>query len=425
MKMINSKGGAPSITKKQRDKDLQALGLFNRDSDVYLTMESELEALTPAKVFDLFCHYCARRDRTDAYALVEDIPQRLKAIVEQRKNMLMQNRIGVLPEQTISSSLLSYRKQLYDFSEVLGQLCHLSEHTFVTYVDLLYHDYNLSLNKDNLATNSFSFHITASFSWGYVSHYYNEKQREKIYDHIFKEHLKQSEELREIYKCSSDKASVKTLHTLLILNNQRVAITDVTDNTQSPFYLQDRTVLESMLMVDRYKDVQYAVSDLPPKNSSKAISYQPNATIQLNMDKPIEYIQEMLFALKDDWIENNSYLVSEEKQEASELVKNGVEIVTVPSEEEEETYDLLELRQLVMRFHKMQKTLAGKLTDLLYVHDCRRFGFTNPWTTDQIYRYWRKTRPKGKHGDAMSSSAYSNYLQLISTMIDQKYYKNY
>ncbi len=422
--MISSKGGAPSIPKKQRDKDLQTLGLFNRDSAVYLTMESELEALTPAKAFDLFCHYCARRDRTDAYVLVEDIPQRLKAIIEQRKNMLMQNRIGILPGQTISSSLLSYRKKLYDFSEVLRQLCHLSEHTFVTYMDLLYLDYDVSLNKDNLSTNSFSFDITASFSWGYLSHYYNEEQREKIYVHIFNEHLQQSEELREIYECSSDKASIKALHTLLILNNQRVAITDVTDNTQSPFYLEDRTVLESMLMLDRYNDVEYAVSDLPPKNSSKAISYQPNATIQLNMDKPIDYIQEMLFALKDDWVENNSYLVSEERPEASDLVKNGIEIPAAPAEEEE-TYDLLELRQLVMRFNKKQKTLAGKLTDLLYVHDCRRFGFTNPWTRDQMYSYWRKTRPKGEHGDSMSSSTHSNYLQLINTMIDQKYYKNY
>jgi hypothetical protein len=387
-------------------------------------MESELEALTPAKAFDLFCHYCARRDRADAYVLAEDMPQRLKAIVEQRKNMLMQNRIGILPGQTISSSLLSYRKKLYDFSEVLMQLCHLSEHTFVTYMDLLYLDYDVSLNKDNLSTNSFSFDITASFSWGYLSHYYNEEQREKIYDHIFNEHLQQSEELREIYECSSDKASIKALHTLLILNNQRVAITDVTDNTQSPFYLEDRTVLESMLMVDRYKDVEYAVSDLPPKNSSKAISYLPNATIQLNMDKPIDYIQEMLFALKDDWVENNSYLVSEERPEASDLVKNGIKIPAAPAEEEE-TYDLLELRQLVMRFNKKQKTLAGKLTDLLYVHDCRKFGFTNPWTRDQIYRYWRKTKPKGKHGDSMSSSSHSNYLQLINTIIDQKYYKNY
>jgi len=423
--MKNNKGGAPSITKKQRDKNLQALGLFNRDSAVYLTIESELEALTPAKAFDLFCHYCARRDRVDAYALVEDIPQRLKAIVEQRKNILMQNQTYILPGQTVSSKLQGYRKQLYDFSEVLRHLCHLSEHVFITYMDLLYYDYTLSLNKDNLVTNNFSFDITASFSWRYISRYYNEEQRKKIYNHIFKEHLKQSEKLREIYECSSDKASVKALHELFILNDQRVAITDVTDNIQSPFYLENRAVLESMLMVDRYNDIEYAVSDLPPKNSSKAISYKPNATIKLNMDKPIDYIQEMLFSLKDNWIENNSYLINKIEPEASALIKNGVKIGATSSDAKEETHDLFELRQHVMRFHKMQKTLAGKLTDLLYLHDCKRFDFTNPWTTDQIYRYWKKKRPKGAHGDSMSSSTHNNYLKLINIMIDQKYYKNY
>ncbi len=409
--MINSKGGAPSITKKQRDKDFQALGLFNRDSAVYLVIESELEALSPAKAFDLFCNYCARRDQIDAYALVEDIPKRLKEIVEERKNMLMQNNILTLPGETINSNQVNYRKKLYDLSEVLRQLCHLSEHTFVTYMDSLYYDYNLSLNEDINATNNFSLHITASFSWGYISHYYNEEQKEKIYEHIFNEHLQQSEELRKIYERSSDKESLKALHTLLILNNQRVAITDVTDEMQSPFYLEDRTVLENMLKVDRYIDVEYTASDLPPKNSAKAMSCQPNATIQFNMNKPMDYIQEMLFALKDDWVAHNTYLVSEKKREVSEP--------------KETIYDLAELRRLVMRFNKKQKTLAGKLTDLLYVHDCRKFGFTNPWTTEQIYRYWKKKKPKGDHGDSMSSSTHTNYLKLISTMIDQKYYKYY
>lgn len=402
--MTQNKGGAPSVAKKKLDKDLQALALFNRDSSVYLTIESELKALTPAKAFDLFCHYCAKRDNPDAYTLVKDIPQRLKAIVQQRKNMLL--------------------PQIKDLFNPLKELSELSEHIFVNYMDILYLDYTVSHNNNDLTTNDFSFKISASFSWGYISHYYNEEQREKIYEHIFNEHIQLSEELRAIYENSLDKASIKALHTLLILNNQRVNVIDVTNNIKSPFYLKDRTILESMLKVNRYSDVEYAVSELPPKNSAKAISYQPNARIHLNMNKPIDYIEEMLFTLKADWIENNSALISEERPKASDLVKNGKERTSAPKKEEHAP-DPLELRRTVMRFNKKQKTLAGKLTDLLYVHDCRRFGFTNPWTTDQIYSYWKKTRPKGSDADSMSSSAYNNYLQLVKTMINQKYYKNY
>lgn len=388
--MTKNKGGAPSVPKKKLTKDLQSLALFNRDSSVYVTIESELEALTPAKAFDLFCHYCAKRDKPDAYALVEDMPHRLKKIVQRRKNMLPATK---------------------DLIKPLKKLSELSEHIFVNYMDLHCLDYTLSNNNDDSSNNNFSFDISASFSWGYISHYYSEEQREKVYEHIFNEHIQLSEELKVIYENTSDKASVKALHTLLILNNQKVNITDVTDNMMSPFYLEDRNKLESMLKVDRYSDVEYAVSELAPKNASKAISYKPNATIQLNMDKPIEYIEEMLFALKDDWTKNNSSLM-------------GKELVATPKNKKHAP-DTVGLRRTVMRFNKKQKTLAGKLTDLLYVYDCRKFGFTNPWTTDQIYGYWKKKIPKGKHGDSMSSSTHNNYLQLINIIINQKYYKNY
>ncbi len=377
--MISSKGGAPSLDQRKLEKQLEDTDLFNRGSDVYVFIEKELSALTPAKAFDLFCHFCAKRDFVNPYELVAKYPKRLEVIVAKRKNQLTYNIL----------------------SDKLDKLCDISENVFVNYVDI--HGFT-SMTQNFNDSNNYKFSISSSFSWGFLSNHYSDTQREKIYRSIFDAHLNSSHELQEIYNSSSDKPSLIALHTLLILNNQRIGVEDVTENMDSPFYLQGREALLTQLKVSRYEDIEYAVSELAPQDASMPVSYKPNANIKLDIEKPITYLQEMLYVLKKDWSDNNSFL-------------------GIP--EQKEKHNLIELRQKVMRFNKKQKTLAGKLTDLLYVHDCRRFGFTNPWTRDQMYSYWRKTRPKGEHGDSMSSSTHSNYLQLINTMIDQKYYKNY
>jgi len=377
--MINSKGGAPSIEQRKLEKQLADTDLFNRGSEVYIFIEKELSALTPAKAFDLFCHFCAKRSLGNPYEDAKEYPKLLENIVENRKNQLPFNIL----------------------SDKLKKLCSISENVFVNYVDI--HGYT-SMTRNFNDSNNYKFSISASFSLGFLSNYYSDTQREKIYRSIFDAHLNSSHELQEIYNSSSDKPSFVALHTLLILNNQRISVEDVTDNIKSPFYLKDRESLLLQLQVDRYRDIEYTVSELAPQDASRPITYKPNANIKLNIEKPIDYLQEMLYVLKKDWSDNNSLL-------------------GVP--EQKEKHDFIKFRQKVMSFNKKQKTLAGKLTDLLYVYDCRRFGFTNTWTTDQIYRYWRKTRPKGEHGDSMSSSTHSNYLQLINTMINQRYYKNY
>ena len=399
------KGGRLTNDKEILHKKLHALDLFNRDSPAYITIEKELDKLAPARAFNLFCHYCARRAHGGTYDRAYKLDS--SCVPEGKKSFRV--RVAVENQQCIlDAGIVRFAgKPEYDslFSS-LSKLHEIDERTFVTYMELLYIDYMTSHDTDISTTNDFSFELTSSFSWGYLSNYYSEEQQERIYEHIFNEHLQMSEALQEIYEASFDKKSLKALHALMLLDRQRVNVTDVTNNIKSPYYLKDRSALEISLKVNRYRDITYNVSELPPKNSSKPMSYDPDAILHVNMHRPVKYIEEILSVIKDDWVENNSFLGIKEQKKEFEHQKSKLE-------------------KDVMRFHKKQKTLAGKLTDLLYVYDCRMFGFTNPWTRDQLHKYWKKKKPKGGHGDSMSSSSHTNYLKLISTMIDKEYYKYY
>ena len=382
---LSKTGGAPSQEEKAFHKKLQALDLFNRDSLVYSYIENELQALSPAKAFDLFCHFCARRDTHDGYLLADYSSHRQKIIVNQMKQML--------------------DSQKNDLTEPLNRLYTLSEHIFVNYMEILYYDYGLLHNQNITKTNNFSYNITASFSWGYLSPYYDETQRIRIFDYIFNNHMQSSEELRLIYEKSSDKASLKSLHALLILNNQRVPIVDVVSDPTSPFYLEDRVSLDTNLKITRYEDIEYFVEEKQPKNSAKPYSYKPNATIHINMHKPISYIQEMLSFFAEDWTNNNDLL--------------GLVEADISNEDKQE------LRKKIMSFHRRDKTLAEKLTDLLYIHDCRQFGFSNTWATANITKNFNKKRKKGSQLKVMSSSTFYDYLKLVNKIINEKYYRYY
>ncbi len=383
-----NKGGAPNKKTRVLHEKLEDLGLFDRKGKVYMTIEQELESLTPARAFDLFTHYCARRAKFElAYEnAANSSKDRLRHTIQLRIIMLdLIDRVDP------------------DLKILLDKLHHYDEALFVRYMDIHAYDYALSKNPNIESTNNFAFEITATFSWNFIAHFYSEEQQAKIKETIFEEHLFQSSELQHIYKTSKDKESIKKYHAFLLMGNQRVSIEDVTTHIRSIYYLKDRALLEHALYKDRYRDIKYQVKEVLPKNSAMPSSYQPNVLLSLNMNKPIDYIQELLSTLKIHWREINDNLGSESsKYKISEIE---------------------EVRSKIMKFQKNKRTLAGKLVDILYVYDCKQFGLTNPFIIKNLTSRWHQN--KRGHQETVSLSTINIYHKLGMHLINQKYYKEY
>ena len=384
-KKINT-GGAPSKKTRALHKKLEDLDLFARTGKVYMIIEKELESLTPARAFDLFTHYCARRAKLEnAYENTSRNKDRLTHTIQRRISMLD-----------------SLEDKDHDLGILLKKLYNYDKSIFVRYVDIHLYDYTLLQSSHINSTNNFEFEISTTFSWAFISHFFSEQQQAKIQESIFNTHLSENSELQQIYETSTDKDSLKKYHAFLLMGNQRVDIADVTDNMNSIFYLKERTRLEGALYRDRYKDIEYQVHELPPKNSAKPISYQPNAMISLNINRPIDYIQELLSALKDHWQESNEDLGSDSKNYSES--------------------HLAKVRDKIMKFQK-KKTLAGKLVDILYVYDCKQFRLTNPFIIKNLTSRWH--RKKRGHQQTTSTHTINAYHKLGKQMIDKKYYKEY
>ncbi len=387
---MKNKGGTPTVAKRETDKKLQELGLFNRDAPAYLSIEKELDALTPAKAFDVFTHYCARRGGKDQCTIVKNQPTKKNAIIRQYKRSME----TFAKEANISGSL-----------EPMYQLIDLSEPIFAGYIKYIFYDYCRSISLDNEETNSFSFTTETSFKWGFLAKYYPEEKQQKINEYLFKSYIKNDSEVAVIYENSNDKASVKKLCIDRICSEESISMSDVTNNLESLFYLEDRKKLNFSLYPFRSRKYKYAVAEKESKNAAQSKSDLPTIQFDIVIDKPIEYLQEMIENLRNDWINNNKLLGLPEEKVAR--------------------VDIEEQRKLVMGHEPKQKSLAGKLTDILYIHDCKRFSFTNTWITDNITHYYIKKRTRGKDKEHFSSSGFYNYQKQGTTMIDKSYYKYY
>ena len=188
---------------------------------------------------------------------------------------------------------------------------------------------------------------------------------------------------------------------LFISKVQKVEIDDVINDLTSPFYLtpEQREPLMDMLQRERYRPLKYEFSE-------NKINYKPNIDLLVNLDKPAEYIKEMLIAIKPIWQEYNRHL--------------GID------NSSKEAQSLFELRNEIMATNQ-QKTLAGKLTDILYVYDQKVFGFTNKRIQNNLASYWKAFHPKlwKKGTSTVSSSTIHTYYSYAKKMIDEEYFKKY
>ena len=383
-------GGSPSKEEKQLQEKLQKLDLFSRESEVYRNIEKEMAHVSPARAFYLFCNCCARRD-----ILPVENPEGSEylSFVHNKRMREYQNRLQQLQYVSNTGDIPS-----------LERLQKLSENMFMMYMDFFYLDYVHNTSRNSEADN-YRFRITASILLGSIFHFYTEEQQEAIISHITEEHIKTNPPIDTIYKNCSDTASLNELQKIFILEQYRVSIDDVTNNIESPFYMKDRTYMEGFLYRSRYKDIHYLASELPSKNPGRPLGYKPNVNILINMDHPDQYIQEMLYTIKDDWIE----------------VAHSLNVPSLDIDAD----TLQKLREEVTSFNHNKKTLSGKLADMIYIYDMKRFGFTNTFIIDNISHYMNKKKHKRAKKEYLSTSSLHKYHKLTRTMIEQRYYKHF
>jgi hypothetical protein len=288
--------------------------------------------------------------------------------------------------------------------EGISRLKELSESVFQLYLDFHYLNYvDAEAHKSDI--NSYRFRITATIKLASIFDLYTTDEQHTIYSYLIEEYKKQNFKVANIYENSEDHTSLNELIMIFVLEQYHVDIEDVTNNLRSPFYMKDRALMEDVLYRNRYEDVHYTASEISTSIVSKAITYKPRASILINMDRSSSHVQEMISSLRDDWVETSRVL---------KVPDIEIDIKTMQ-----------DLRDKAMSYKRNQKTLSGKLADLLYVYDMKKFGFTNSFIINEISQYWNRRKPKNTKDFHMSTSTLHAYYQLTENIIDQRYYKYY
>ena len=381
---VRTNGG--NLTKEDRalqDKLIE-LGFFDRQHNLYLYIEEELQRLedanAPSKMFDLFLYYCSKR----------------------RKGKFAQDLYVTLLEKKRQQTQLLTQIQSLRIDTRIQKLAEYSSSIFFFYATTFLEEFiMLSTPQHARPSNLYSFSVTASVALSTILPYYSETQIESIYTFLLQEHRNTDLKFNMIFEQSTDKKSLIKMHRLFMCQVKRIEIDEVINIIASPFYLtpEEREPLMAMLQRERYRPLEY-------KFVERAMNYKPNINLVVNLDKPADYVQEMIAAIKPEWEKYNSHL---------DIINNS-----------KESKILFKLRNKMMSTNK-QKTLAGKLTDILYVYDQKVFGFTNARIQNELAKYWKHFHPKlwKKGTTTVSTSTIYNYYSYGKKMIDEEYFKKY
>lgn len=406
---LKSRKQSGTLTKEAREKQekLINLGLFDRSHALYLYIEQELQWLNDndasAKMFDLFLSYCAKRHK--CLPLKEDgilqkqisasqssqTPKEFEALMQQRKQQSLLKSVRYSIEHTSSKAV-----------KALEELMEYSPSIFDFYAFVFMEEYPIAYSRYPRTKSTYTFDVLTTISLSTILPHYSTEQRENIYEYLLQEHKNHDPAVNAIFEHSSDTESLNQMYRLFIDKTQKIDIEDVINNIDSPFYLnpRERETLMGMLKRERYRPLEY-------KFTERIMNYSPKVNITIDLNKPANYIDEMVSQLKPIQEEFNKNL--------------GIEINTP-----KESIELARLRDDIITTNQ-HKTLAGKLTDILYVYDQKTFKFTNARIQKQLSNYWKSYHPKlqKKKVQTVSTSTIHTYFGYGKKMIDEQYYKKY
>lgn len=404
-----NKGGAPTKEKKVLWEQLHKTGLFHRNSSTYINIEKALDELFPAQAFEMFSRLCMIRDSR----YIHELKQTISYTVEEKENFLL--RIG---ENRILHNLrpINYKFNL-DFpkkdskKEVtldtiiepsVDSECHLinldievnqlKEHSFEVYsIYLILSESNSIVNLLNVGKNftsddNLNFSIRSEIKLKHIFDEYPEGAQRDIFAVCLDRELCENREFKELYEKMDGSIEAKKL-IFSILKEHYLIDLNLLKNPDNLFYLPNFDTEDNKEFITK------TVEEDMTTYSTTTIHSGKNIYLRVNPDKPLEHYQEMFKLLQMD-LDINTDL-------HSKTFSN------------------------VLAHNTLQKSIAGKMTDLLYIYDNHLYGYSISWTIDEITSYGRETKPEyWESKTIMSRSTYSNYKKIIDNFIYNKRYKH-
>ena len=459
MKMRRNKGGAPTKEKTALWEQLHKTGLFNRSSFTYVNIEKALDELSPARAFEMFSRLCMIRDSTYIHQLEPDsepctrflkkfkkikwsstiikltlkdfeyqynefyvkfthekqecflqtigedtilnnkkLEYYLKQVKKKsskdttlfntNKNHVTIDDIFEKPPNISSTDKLLVQKNFSDYSDVLKQIKKLSFEVYGIYL-LLSDSNNIvdTLNNDKLfgSDTDPNFSIYSEIKLKHIFNQYSEEQQKDIIAVCLDNELYENSEFEELYDNNGGSERIEELIFSILKEHYPINLNLLKD-PNNLFYLPHFDTEEHKAFISR------TVEEDMKAYSTTTIHSGKNIYLRVNPDKPLEHYQEMFKLLQIDFDINTNL--------HSKTFSN------------------------VLAHNTLQKSIAGKMTDLLYIYDNRLYGYSIAWTIDELTSYWREKNPQyWKTKTMISRSTYSTYKKIINNFIDNKRYK--
>ncbi len=406
MKIRRNKGGAPTKEKTALWEQLHKTRLFNRSSFTYVNMEKALDELSPARAFEMFSRLCMIRDSKYIHELKQTLPASnekdffLLRIAEKktlsnlsRSNCKLESNLPEKYKQdevTLDTIVEPFRDQ-YRHANCNTEVIQLKELSFEVYSIylLLSNSNNIvdNLNNDKLLSSNTeqNFSIYSEIKLKYIFNQYSEEAQKDIISVCLDKELHENSEFKELYDNSGRSASTKELIFSILKEHYPIDLNYLKDPDHL-FYLPGFDIKENKEFITKTVEEDMTAFSTTTIHSGK------NIYLRVNPDKPLEHYQEMFKLLQMD-LDINTDLHSK-------------------------TFNK------VLAHNTSQKSIAGKMTDLLYIYDNHLYGYSIAWTIDEITSYGRETKPKyWESKTIMSRSTYSTYKKIIDNFIGNKRYK--
>ena len=408
MKMRRNKGGAPTKEKTALWEQLHKTRLFNRSSFTYVNMEKALDELSPARAFEMFSRLCMIRDSK----YIHELKQTISYTIEEKKYFLRK-----IDEDRILHNLhpINYKFNL-DFPKKHNQKevtlntiiepsadseCHLinsdteirqlKELSFEVYgIYLILSGSNsianlLNAGKGFTSDDDLNFSIRSEIKLKHIFDEYSKESQRDIFAVCLDKELYENREFKELFEEMDGFTKAKEL-IFSILKEHYLIDLNLLKNPDNLFYLPSFDTENHKAFITKTVEEDMATYSTTTIHSGK------NIYLRVNPDKPLEHYQEMFKLLQLD-LDINTDLHSK-------------------------TFNK------VLAHNTSQKSIAGKMTDLLYIYDNHLYGYSIAWTIDEITSYGRETKPKyWESKTIMSRSTYSTYKKIIDNFIGNKRYK--
>jgi len=376
MALHKNKGGAPTKEKKALWEKLHKTGLFNRSSSSYINIEKALDELPPAKAFEMFSRLCMIRDSSYLHLLKQD----LSSFDKDKEEWFL---------WTIGEERILSNKRFEACRNKLKQIKEISLEVYGIYLLLSASNNIINIWKDGkqfTSDDDLNFSIKSEIKLKHIFNLYPREQQSKIISACINREKTENIGFNEILNNLSESIFTEKLIFSILKEYYPIDLNYLKDPDHLFF-------LPSFDIKDNKEFITKTVEEAITTYSTTTIHSGKNIYLRVNPDKPLEHYQQMFKLLQMD-LDINTDL-------HSKTFSN------------------------VLAHNTSQKSIAGKMTDLLYIYDNHLYGYSIAWTIDEITSYWREKKPKyWESKTIMSRSTYSTYKKIIDNFIDNKRYKH-